>query len=123
MLRTDPTIICTTSSRNRFWVSCSNSSGPNSADNEGRFFAGAGAGGRVEESLLVGTSLNSATAQPHPDEAPTAFASYHSSFDLTQNLIVGFPLVAGQRSGAFAASCAWTESHSAASTIGSCSPS
>lgn len=80
-----------------------------SADNCGRFFAGSGDDGVIEASLIVGTSLN---VTPRPafafddtlggDETPTAFATYHSSFDLRNNLIVGFPLVAGQRSGAFA---------------------
>jgi len=73
-----------------------------SADNEARFFAGAGAGGRIERSLLVGTSLNSATPRPHPELVPTGFASYHSSFDMRDNVLVSFPLVPGQRSGAFA---------------------
>lgn len=80
-----------------------------SADNCGRFFAGSGDDGVIEASLIVGTSLN---VTPRPafafddtlggDETPTAFATYHSSFDLRNNVIVAFPLVAGQRSGAFA---------------------
>lgn len=80
-----------------------------SADNCGRFFAGSGADGVIEGSLIVGTSLN---VTPRPafgfddalggDETPTAFATYHSSFDLRDNVIVEFPLVPGQRSGAFA---------------------
>lgn len=73
-----------------------------SADNEDRFFAGAGADGVIERSLIVGTSLNSATPRPHPELVPTAFASYHSSFDMRNNLIVNFPVVAGSRSGTFA---------------------
>jgi len=80
-----------------------------SADNCGRFFAGSGADGVIEASLIVGTSLN---VTPRPafayddtlggDETPTAFATYHSAFDMRDNVIVEFPLVAGQRSGAFA---------------------
>jgi hypothetical protein len=80
-----------------------------SADNCGRFFAGSGADGVIEGSLIVGTSLN---VTPRPafafddtlggDETPTAFATYHSSFDLRDNVIIQFPLVPGQRSGAFA---------------------
>ncbi|HYC00575.1 MAG TPA: G8 domain-containing protein [Candidatus Limnocylindrales bacterium] len=81
-----------------------------SADNCGRFFAGSGADGVIERSLIVGTSLNAATPRPSvhfPDtlggnETPTAFATYHSAFDMRRNVIVGFPLVPGTRSGAFA---------------------
>lgn len=73
-----------------------------SADNEDRFFAGAGADGVIERSLVVGTSLNSATPRPHPEQVPTAFASYHSSFDMRDNLVVNFPVVPGARSGTFA---------------------
>lgn len=70
-----------------------------SADNEERFFAGAGAGGVINRSLVVGSSLNNATPRPHPQEPPVAFASYHSSFDMRDNVIVNFPLVQGDRSG------------------------
>ena len=73
-----------------------------SADNEARFFAGAGAEGIIERSLVVGASLNSATPQPNPSLHPTAFASYHSSFDMRDNVVVSFPMVPGHRSGAFA---------------------
>lgn len=72
-----------------------------SADNEERFFAGAGAGGIVSRSLVVGSSLNSATPRPHPTMVPVAFASYHSSFSLQDNVVVNFPLVPGSRSGTF----------------------
>lgn len=81
-----------------------------SADNCGRFFAGSGADGVIERCLMVGTSLNNATPRPSlnfpdtlgGDETPTAFATYHSAFDMRNNVIVNFPLVPGQRSGAFA---------------------
>lgn len=80
-----------------------------SADNCGRFFAGSGADGVIEGSLIVGTSLNVTPRPPFAfddtlggDETPTAFATYHSAFDMRDNVIVAFPLVAGQRSGAFA---------------------
>jgi hypothetical protein len=81
-----------------------------SADNCGRFFAGSGADGLIEGCLIVGTSLNNATPRPSlnfpdtlgGDETPTAFATYHSGFDMRDNVIVNFPLVPGQRSGAFA---------------------
>ena len=83
-----------------------------SADNSGRFFAGAGDGGLITRSLVVGTSLNhgmNGTGRPQfadfaitsgsPD--PVAFATYHSTFDITHNIVVGFPGVAGRRSGVF----------------------
>jgi PKD repeat protein len=71
------------------------------ADNNGRFIAGAGGDGLVTRSLIVGTSLNDTPRLPGVTEAPTAFATYHSTFDLRQNVIVGFPLVPGERSGVF----------------------
>jgi len=81
-----------------------------SADNCGRFFAGSGADGLIERCLIVGTSLNNATPRPSihfpdtlgGDETPVAFATYHSAFDMRNNVIVNFPLVPGERSGAFA---------------------
>lgn len=81
-----------------------------SADNCGRFFAGSGADGIIEGCLIVGTSLNNATPRPsihYPDtlggdETPTAFATYHSSFEMRDNVLVNFPLVPGERSGVFA---------------------
>lgn len=82
-----------------------------SADNCGRFFAGSGADGIIERSLVVGTSLNhlmNATDRiPFADaaggnETPAAFATYHSAFDIRNNIVINFPLVANTRSGAFA---------------------
>ncbi|HYC55209.1 MAG TPA: G8 domain-containing protein [Candidatus Binatia bacterium] len=81
-----------------------------SADNCGRFFAGSGADGVIERSLIIGTSLNSATPRPSThfpdtlggDETPAAFATYHSAFDMRRNVVVSIPLVPGTRSGAFA---------------------
>jgi hypothetical protein len=70
------------------------------ADNNGRYIAGAGDEGNVENCLLVGTSLN-ATPRPANAEPPTAFATYHSTFDLKRNIAVNFPLIAGERSGVF----------------------
>ncbi len=85
------------------------------ADNCGRFFAGAGINGIIERSLIVGTSLNHmmngtgreaiALADFYADNAgrtPSAFATYHSTFDMKNNIIVNFPLVENERSGAFA---------------------
>ena len=71
-----------------------------SADSEGKFFSGSGARGLITRSLLVGTSLNNANdTRNYP---PTAFATYHSAFDMRENIVVNFPAVAGKTSGAFA---------------------
>jgi hypothetical protein len=83
-----------------------------SADNCGRFFAGSGADGIIERSLVVGTSLNHLTngvdrpansdfAAGHDSSNPVAFATYHSSFDIKNNIVINFPPVAGKRSGIF----------------------
>lgn len=83
-----------------------------SADNCGRFFAGAGFFGVIEKSLAVGTSFNHmmngtgrpASADAHSGRAtsaPCAFATYHSTFDIKENLVVNFPAVGGAGSGAF----------------------
>ncbi|MGZ8242445.1 Ig-like domain-containing protein [Methylomagnum sp.] len=80
-----------------------------SADNHGRYFAGAGAGGVITRSLVVGTSLNNPTERPFRDwyGAEVAFASYHSGFDIHHNIAMHFPLntaypnVGGGRSGVF----------------------
>ncbi|MBL7646488.1 MAG: hypothetical protein JNK74_09905 [Candidatus Hydrogenedentes bacterium] len=86
-----------------------NYSGIVSADNVGRFFAGAGEDGVIEHSLAIGDSLNSATPRPEPfveplggTEIPTAFATFQGAFDIRENLVVNFPLVADVRSGVFA---------------------
>ncbi|MFY0598344.1 MAG: hypothetical protein JXR03_01650 [Cyclobacteriaceae bacterium] len=91
-----------------------------SADNCGRFFAGAGAEGQIERNLVVGTSLNTRMngtgrevlgwtdfyrlpdGQTHEGSTPVAFASYHHTFVARDNIVVNFPLVDGERSGAFA---------------------
>ncbi len=82
-----------------------------SADNCGRFFAGSGSDGVIERSLVIGTSLNhlkNNTDRPTfndtqgGNQTPAAFATYHSTFDIKDNIIVNFPLVANTRSGAFA---------------------
>jgi len=83
-----------------------------SADNHGRFFAGSGDDGIIERSLVVGTSLNHGKngtgrrewADPfvgfaNPD--PVAFATYHSTFDIRDNIVINFPPVANGRSGVF----------------------
>jgi parallel beta-helix repeat protein len=74
-----------------------------SADNVGVSFAGAGDDGRIYRSLLVGTSLNNANTwqQIDPNNPVVAFASYHSTFAMTDNAVVNFPFVNGKSSGAF----------------------
>lgn len=82
-----------------------------SADNAGRFYAGSGANGLIERNLVIGTSLNhlmNGTDRPiishglGGTQVPTAFATYHSTFDIKNNILVNFPLVEGTRSGVFA---------------------
>jgi len=75
-----------------------------SADNCQKFFSGSGEDGLIERSLVVGTSLNSATPRPWTsgDPTPSGFATYHSAFDIRNNLVLSFPLAPGQTSGVFA---------------------
>jgi hypothetical protein len=84
-----------------------------SADNCGRFFAGAGADGVIEHSLVVGTSLNhlmNGTGRPsgadyvagRSSSDPAAFATYHSTFDIKNNIVINFPPVQNMRTGVFA---------------------
>lgn len=84
-----------------------------SADNCGRFFAGSGAEGVIERSLVVGTSLNHlmngtgrpSTADPqffNDASDPTAFATYHSTFNIQNNIVMHFPVYENVRSGVFA---------------------
>lgn len=68
------------------------------ADNVGTFFSGAGDDGWILRHLVVGTSLNNRNTSR---EAQVAFASYHSTFHMAQNVIVNMPFVSGQSSGAF----------------------
>ena len=63
-----------------------------SADNVGVFFNGAGDNGVIRRSLIVGTSLNDKSTYPDEGGQPTAAGTYHSSFDITQNVIVNFPI-------------------------------
>jgi len=83
-----------------------------SADNCGRFFAGSGAEGIIERSLVVGTSLNflmNGTGRPDiadfqffASAAPVAFATYHSAFSMRENVVVNFPVTEYDRAGVFA---------------------
>ena len=65
-----------------------------SADHQGGWFAGAGDNGLIARSLIIGQSLN--TGVPRASQQPlAALASYHSTFDMTQNVVIGFPFVEG----------------------------
>jgi G8 domain/Right handed beta helix region len=64
-----------------------------SADNTAAFFAGAGDNGLITNSLIIGQSLNK-TSSPNKTTPLVALASYHSTFDMTNNIIVNFPFVA-----------------------------
>jgi hypothetical protein len=70
------------------------------ADNAGVQFAGAGDDGLISRSLLVGKSLNH-SSYPSEAEPPSAFATYHSTFAMRDNTLVGFDYVQGKNSGAF----------------------
>jgi hypothetical protein len=74
-----------------------------SADNEGLSFSGAGSNGTIKRSLVVGESLNNATnwKMLSGGMPPNAFASYHSSFDISDNTAVNFLLVPGSETGVF----------------------
>lgn len=85
-----------------------------SAENCQRFFAGSGQDGIIERSLVVGTSLNhlmNGTDRPYfnfsnfPDGqsvgTPVAFATYHSAFDIKDNIVMNFPAVENTWSGVF----------------------
>ena len=78
-----------------------------SADNCGRFFAGSGADGVIERALVVGTSLNhlmNGTDRPNftGEVDPAGFATYHSAFDIKDNIIIHFDEISNTMSGAFA---------------------
>lgn len=82
-----------------------------SADNTSKFFSGASdnvLSGEIQNTLVVGKSLNynmNGVIVPTTygaDEPPVAFASYHSTFDIKNNVIVNFPVTSGRTSGVFA---------------------
>jgi G8 domain len=60
-----------------------------SSDQMWNWFAGAGDNGVIRRSVVIANSLNTPTPRHHKHPL-SAFASYHSTFDITQNLIVGF---------------------------------
>jgi G8 domain len=71
-----------------------------SADNAGVHFAGAGNDGRITRALVVGRSLNHGSYPPNAP-APSAFATYHSTFSMHDNTVVNFAFVEGRSSGVF----------------------
>ena len=77
-----------------------------SADNCFQFFSGAGDDGLLKRCLLVGTSLNYnmngvTIPSSRAGEPPVGFSTYHSTFDIKDNLVINFPAVANIQSGAF----------------------
>ncbi len=80
------------------------------ADNTSSFFSGATDDyliGLIEKSLVVGVSLNTnmnGVIRPNSygSAEPRAFASYHSTFDIQDNVAVNFQPVQGEASGVFA---------------------
>lgn len=81
-----------------------------SADNAHTFFSGAGHDGVIERSLAIGTSLNhmmngtGRPSYPNGGNTPAAFATYHSTFDIKNNIAINFPLspIRSNASGVFA---------------------
>lgn len=76
------------------------------ADNCGLFFAGAGDYGNIERCLAIGTSHNhlmNGTGRPiYPNQGiPVAFATYHSTFDIKNNIAMDFSEADDITSGAF----------------------
>jgi hypothetical protein len=71
-----------------------------SADNAGVHFGGAGDDGLISRGLMVGKSLNHGS-YPQNVEPPAAFATYHSTYAMRDNTLLGFDYVQGQSSGAF----------------------
>ncbi|MFN3265213.1 MAG: G8 domain-containing protein [Deinococcales bacterium] len=63
-----------------------------SADHQGGWFDGAGDDGLIARSLIVAESLNKGVPR-HSKQPLAALASYHSTFDMTQNIVVGFGFV------------------------------
>ena len=72
------------------------------ADNLGSYFFGANSGS-IQNSLLVGTSKNSAInwAQIEKSRPPVGFATYNSTSDIINNTLLNFQYVDGLPSGAF----------------------
>lgn len=90
---------------NNYWhrARCANYEEFVNADGFGKSFSGGGRAGVITRSLIVGSSLNNFSENPKPHIGPaSALATYHSTYDMTNNVIMNFPLVEGKTSGAFA---------------------
>ena len=76
------------------------------ADNVDRYFAGSGADGAIERSLVVGNSLNynmnGVTRPVYAVSYYSGFATYHSEFSMRNNIIMEFDAIDNQTSGSFA---------------------
>jgi G8 domain len=73
------------------------------ADNIGTSVAGAVFNAKISKSLLVGVSANARNTWKNiaSEFPPVALASYHSTADIVDNVILNYPLVEGKPSGAF----------------------
>jgi hypothetical protein len=71
------------------------------ADHAGTAFQGASTSCLITNALVVGTTLNNATALSSSAAIPRGAASYHSQCDITKNVWVNLPAVAGKESGVF----------------------
>lgn len=76
------------------------------ADNAFSYFAGAGFSGVIERCLVVGNSLNHLQNGTDRDDLPfslppSAFATYHSTFDMKDNIVSDFPVADDFNSGVF----------------------
>lgn len=71
------------------------------ADNVGTHFAGAVLDGIIQRVLLVGHSLNIGKGYPSKTTPPVGLATYHSSVDMKDNVLVNFPFKKDAPSGAF----------------------
>lgn len=77
------------------------------ADNSFSYFAGAGEFGVIERSLVVGNSLNHLMNGTDRNDLvwslpPAAFATYHSTFDIKDNIVLDMPAEESYSSGVFA---------------------
>ena len=79
-----------------------------SADGAGKYFAGTGFDGVIQRSLIIANSLNASVSPFNVgpglvEGPPTASASYHSTFNIRDNVIIGFVVDGSDTSrGAFA---------------------
>jgi G8 domain len=80
------------------------------ADSTDIFMGGAVDDGLIARGLFIGRTLNNRNNKPYEDaEPPAAFASYHSTVRIQNNVVVNFPYVHGKPSGVFATGDFYTE--------------